>query len=461
MQRHGKNGPSEIENLDELAIPPPVEEHNQTSWPSTTERPNTDPHHDPNVQHDSEADEYDPSYEFENLDELKAPSPVQNPQSERLQGYLEDRQHSISARSEPVQGPTSPERSRRDGQPVPKHEAPASSWPSHLSRGTKSSPRVRHGQASRFATELYTISHLIFFSILGTLARLGLQALTFYPGAPVQTGVLWPNVAGSLILGFLLEDRKLFNTGSVHLSSSPTPVLPPNPHNDEERTRPAPPSSAQLKLQYTTPKKAVPLYIGLSAGFCGSLTSFSSFIRDAFLALANALPTPISHTSPAPIDPASTVPRNGGYSFMALLAVLITTVALCLSALIAGAHLAIATQEYTPSIPADRFARKLIDRGIVFLAWASWLGAIVMAIWPPDRADGGGGGPAYHGGPEHWRGKAVFAIVFAPLGCLLRFYVSVHLNSSKIAPSFPLGTFAINVLGTALEGVFYDLQHLE
>src|SRR5438034_4208652 len=35
---------------------------------------------------------------------------------------------------------------------------------------------------SSFATKLYTVSHLIFFSILGTLARIGLQALTHYPG---------------------------------------------------------------------------------------------------------------------------------------------------------------------------------------------------------------------------------------------------------------------------------------
>ncbi|KIV81269.1 hypothetical protein PV11_03466 [Exophiala sideris] len=49
----------------------------------------------------------------------------------------------------------------------------------------------------RRATEIYIVAHLIFFSILGTLARLGLEAITQYPRAPVLTPVLWANVGGT------------------------------------------------------------------------------------------------------------------------------------------------------------------------------------------------------------------------------------------------------------------------
>ncbi|KAL2012037.1 hypothetical protein VTN00DRAFT_4755 [Thermoascus crustaceus] len=63
-----------------------------------------------------------------------------------------------------------------------------------------------------FLTKLYTVSHLIFFSVVGTLARLAIEALTFYPGAPVTTSVLWANVSGSFIMGFLSEDRELFRS---------------------------------------------------------------------------------------------------------------------------------------------------------------------------------------------------------------------------------------------------------
>ena len=57
---------------------------------------------------------------------------------------------------------------------------------------------------------MYTVSYLILFSILGTLARLGLQALAAFPGAPITTPIVWANFAGCLIMGFLAEDRKLF-----------------------------------------------------------------------------------------------------------------------------------------------------------------------------------------------------------------------------------------------------------
>ncbi|CAG8413107.1 unnamed protein product [Penicillium salamii] len=274
---------------------------------------------------------------------------------------------------------------------------------------------------SKHATHLYTVSYLILFSLLGTLARLGLQALTFYTGAPVVTGVLWANVCGSLVMGFLSEDKNLFR---------------------EEWGEPKTEADADTAAQnHKAVKKTIPLYIGLTTGFCGCCTSFSSFIRDVFLALANALPDP---SLPSGVAIAS---RNGGYSFMALVAVILMTVSLSLSALIFGAHLALALSRYTPAVPFA-FMRRFGDRVVVVLAWGCWLGAVFLAIWPPDR----------HDELDVWRGRAVFALVFAPLGCLLRFYVSLSLNSR--VPAFPMGTFAVNVFGTIIEGVCYDLQHV-
>jgi len=78
-----------------------------------------------------------------------------------------------------------------------------------------------------------------------------------------------------------------------------------------------------------------------------------------------------------------------------------------------------------------------------------------MAVWPPDRPGGPSGRSARR--QETWRGEAIFALVFAPLGCLLRFYASTHLNGRIV--SFPLGTFAVNVFGTVILGMCYDLQH--
>ena len=391
--------PDDFDNIDEITAPCPIESPHEERKQGYLE--------DRNAGSSSD----------DNLDEIAAPSPVENPQNEREQGYLEDR------------GSGSPPTDEK----VEKDDI---------------SPR-RH-RASKLATEIYTISYLVVFSMMGTLSRLGLQALTFYPGAPVQTGLLWANVGGSLIMGFLSEDRKLFR------EEWGTPSSPKQAKGHDEEKGKLLQRSPSAGQRHAAVKKTMPLYIGLATGFCGSFTSFSSFMRDCFFALSNALQVPISHPSTAPISEILNVQRNAGYSFMAVLAVLIVTIGLSLGALQLGAHLALGLEPFTPSIPF-LFARKVVDRAAVLLALACWLGALFMAIWPPDRP----GGPVSSNGSwaqEKWRGQALFALVFAPPGCLLRFYASLHLNG-KIK-SFPLGTFAVNIFGTMMEAIFLDLQRV-
>ncbi|KAF1831908.1 hypothetical protein BDW02DRAFT_571562 [Decorospora gaudefroyi] len=289
------------------------------------------------------------------------------------------------------------------------------------------SQRTPH--ASKAATELYTISYLIFFSIFGTLTRLGLQALTFYPGAPVTTSVLWANVTGTLIMGFLSQDRRLFASEWGERPTEP-PDLPAAAH----------------KARHSKVKKTIPLYIGLATGFCGSCTSFSSFTRDIFLSLSNDLQSPINHPYPPGITPpaiTTTVPRPTGASVMAVSATIILTLCTCLCALKLGAHLAQLLHRLTPTLPF-RLTRRFLDPLFVFLGAGVWIAAIILSIFAPQPA---------------WRGQALFACVFAPVGCLLRFYLSLYLNA--IYPAFPLGTFTVNIFGTAVLGMAFDLQHVQ
>jgi fluoride exporter len=79
-----------------------------------------------------------------------------------------------------------------------------------------------------------------------------------------------------------------------------------------------------------------------------------------------------------------------------------------------------------------------------------------MCIWPPDRPGGSSGKPSWS--QESWRGQALFASAFAPVGCLTRFYISLWLN--PVSPSFPLGTFVVNIFGTVVEAMSFDLQHV-
>lgn len=300
----------------------------------------------------------------------------------------------------------------------------------HQSWGTSKAKRM-----SAMLTELYTISFLVFFAIWGTLARLGLQSLTFYPGAPVVFSELWANVAGCFVMGFLSEDMQLFReewgSSGGGASTAQPEDHPAERHADLEKQRD--------KKSHGKVKKTIPLYVGLTTGFCGCLTSFSSFARDVFLGMSNDLKAPTYHPTTAP---STLVHRDAGYSVMALLAVIFTTVALCFCALKTGAHLAVAMDHVTPTLPF-RFTRRAIDPLFVVLGFGSWIGAIVMVAMPPHNA---------------WRGQALFACVFAPLGCLARYYISLLLNAK--APSFPLGTFACNVFGTAVLGMAYDLQRV-
>ncbi|KAK3340342.1 CrcB-like protein-domain-containing protein [Neurospora tetraspora] len=308
----------------------------------------------------------------------------------------------------------------------------------------------RQQKVSRLATELYTISYLIFFSLLGTLARLGLQALTSsYPQSPIIFPSIWPNFAGCVVMGFLAEDRMLFRASDWGQQSTTAPK--PKKDDDDEETGGSVPAEkadidpAAAKKAHLSLKKTIPLYIGLATGFCGSFTSFSSFIRDIFLALSNDLAA--HDTTP--------VSRNGGYSFLALLSVGITTISLSLAGLFLGAHLAIAFSplftRFSLTLPYT-FVSRILDRLAVLLGFGCWLGAVLLSIFPPDR----------HSIPneseERWRGSATFALVFAPLGCLLRFYASAHLNGRL--PSFPLGTFVVNMFGTAVLGMAWDLAHM-
>lgn len=283
---------------------------------------------------------------------------------------------------------------------------------------------AKHG-VRRLPTELYVVGHLVFFSILGTLSRLGVEAINTYSHAPVDSPVLWANVGGSLFFGFLAEDRRLFKEEwGTHLDSWSFKPLQDSPTQGS--------MSSEMAKKHLKVKKSIPLYIGLSTGFCGSFTSFSTFIRDAFLALGGQLGSVFG--------PGTKTSANAGYRFEAVLAIIIVHVACSLGALKFGAHLALATQKALPTLPF-RLIRCWLDPTIVVLGLGCWLGAVVLAIWPPHDA---------------WRGQVVFSLVFAPVGCLFRFYLSKHLNPRK--PSFPLGTFSVNISGTAALGICFIIQ---
>ena len=426
--------PANYSNLDEEAVPPPIENPDdkatygrQSALEDTVResRTSSKPPREAKVSDrpQSARKRRNVPHGSQDLTEIAAPPPIQKSLDDEAAPAFGHEQYLEDAKGQ---------KEGADDSSLPFQQK---SPEDYLSR------RDQDSQVPKYLTELYAISYLIFFAIFGTLARLGVQWITFYPGAPIVTPVIWANFAGSLIMGFLSEDQALFrDRSSTDLSNG----VPNN--NQRRRSKIGEDLDEMAKAEHSKRKKTIPLYIGFSTGFCGSFTSFSSFARDFFLALSNKLPCPITHPHPGLTIayPASTISRNGGYSFEAFLHVVITTLALSLGGLIAGAQIAIFLDPITPRIHGS-FIRKFVDRLMVPLAFGCWLGAVVLAIWPPQSH-------------ETWRGEVLFAIVFAPMGCLLRFYASAHLNG--LVPSFPLGTFAVNMLGTAVEGMCFDIQHV-
>lgn len=335
------------------------------------------------------------------LDELAAPAPDENPDGENVY-----RHRSLeSARRQPDS----------EGVEQEKDEA---------------------GTASNRLTQLYVVSYLIFFSILGVLARIGLQALTVYPDALIANTDLWANFGGCLVIGLLREDRMLFRRhwrreleNAQHASNSSS-------DNTSRETGPARVKDT-AKAALATVKGGIPAYIGLTVGFCGSFTSFASVCRDSFLAMSNSLNTAVDPTGMTSSLRSS---RPAGDSVMAVLAVLILEVGLSTTGLQVGAHLATALARPAEKLPTWSLSG-MMDPLVVLLGPGCWLGAVLLTVWP---------------GHDAWRGQVLFALVFAPVGCILRFLLSVRMN--KLIRSFPLGTFTANVCGTCILGLAYDVQ---
>jgi fluoride exporter len=240
----------------------------------------------------------------------------------------------------------------------------------------------------------------------------------------------------ALVLGFLVEDRQLFQ----HHQEKPA-THPDDTEDSSRRNRAS--NAGSTRQTPLAAKKTIPLYIGLAIGFCGSSKSFSSWMGDEFSALANHLRTPpMDHPTTASHNTSaySTSSRSAGYSFMAVLAIGVITLTLSVASLKIGAHVAILIDPENVHISSR--VRRFLGSVIMPLGYGSCIEVAIIASSPPQ---------------DSWREKAIFATVFAPLGCLLRFYASLKLNG--IFVSFPIGTFAVNMIGTAIYGLAYDVQH--
>ncbi|KAI7860389.1 CrcB-like protein-domain-containing protein [Circinella umbellata] len=177
----------------------------------------------------------------------------------------------------------------------------------------------------------------------------------------------------------------------------------------------------------------LPIHVGLSTGLCGSITTFSSWQLDIFKAFSN-------------YDAAA---HYRGYNILAAISQLLVTLAMSLNGLVFGYHIGqllshlpfIHSNTLSEIIPHGFSIRHLNrhDVLIVIIGTLSWMGVILAAALT-----------------THQR-SLTLACVFAPLGALLRWHLSV-LNTRVWKGHFFFGTFAANMIGTLVLAVVTLLQ---
>ena len=330
------------------------------------------------------------------------------------------------------------------------------------------------------------LGYLTVFSILGTLARIGLEKLTFYPGAPVSTSVLWANFTGCFIIGLLSCGSQL----AKHNSS-----LAQRQHTGLNRYG----HSEKIRGTANSTKFTSSLYIGLTTGFCGSLTSFSALMHDAFLSISNDMPG-LGSDMGIFVNDEIRAATNGGlsrsafYSILAVLATLIINAALSIGAFVGGQHLAGGLSSALPMLSKIVIGTRNTSKGrkgniihiaVVLIGALSW-SIIIISIALSTTLNI----------PANTRTTILFPLAFAPPGCLLRYSLSKlnrpfqrrirefspkgttivnqtrfsygsprsrtlwqRFSSSKLVSTVCLGTLIANLLGTLIFSLSWDFQH--
>lgn len=227
-------------------------------------------------------------------------------------------------------------------------------------------------------------------AVWGVLARRGLTALTDYPGSYLG-GVVWANFTACFVMGMAVNSDKLWE---LLVDDSEPDVM-------------------------FAAKGSIPLYVGITTGFCGTCSSFSSFILEAFNKAANTLPATYEYP-------------NHAYGIMEALSVVLAHIGISVSGFHAGRHLGGAVD--VVSLAKSKYV--LVETATTAVGIAAYVVAIVLTITQKSGT---------------WR-LWTFLCVFAPWGAMLRYLMSKRLNAW--VPNFPAGTFAANILGCVLLAVF-------
>ncbi|KAK4705181.1 fluoride exporter, partial [Phenoliferia sp. Uapishka_3] len=253
-------------------------------------------------------------------------------------------------------------------------------------RSTTPSSKLRETRDARLL-KAATYSLLTFATFWGVLARLGLEWIGKFADGQVFA-LIWPQIGGCVVMGFVTDRKRGIE------------------------------------------KSYVPLFVALGTGFCGSLTTFSSWMYETFEAFAN-LESGLNS-------------RFRG--FLSGVAILIITLAASNSALRIGVQLSTflprrkSLQYHTKHSPRKSSTLLQDHAFAILLGPLFYIGAILLLIL----------------GPHSWRSRATFATVLGPPGTILRYELSRIFNAHN--PRFPLGTLTANSFAVLIFAITAILQ---
>lgn len=251
----------------------------------------------------------------------------------------------------------------------------------------------------------YFILHLMFtfFGMTGSLVRIGLERLTTFPGSSYG-GVLWANFTGCLIMGYCVRSTRLFG-----------PLLD---------------GSARRMTRSYTGIGEIPLYVGLTTGFCGSVTSFSSFISQLFELSARQPSFATSDIEPF---------RNPGYGVMVWLSYTTISLGVSVAGFLLGRHFARAVDKSYQVGTWAAHHEAILEAIICITGGAGYIACVILTIVEPSW--------------RYW----TFSLLFAPWGVFARFWISRFLN--PISSKFMVGTFTLNFLAVIILSIMILLQY--
>ncbi|OBA13689.1 uncharacterized protein OGAPODRAFT_95839 [Ogataea polymorpha] len=247
---------------------------------------------------------------------------------------------------------------------------------------------------------------LVFWSILGFMAREGLTKLTFYsnsyinPNYKLSGSCIWSNFTACLLIALVNQYDQGWQT--------------------------------LLAEEKTQTKKSLVIYTALTTGFIGSFSSFSALVMEI---LAKTLDILNVHNK---------LP-NHGYGVMEFFSVIFTQMGVSMIGYHLGSDLASFLTRFGDSwgLGHRKFIKVVHNFELLtmVLGVIVWIANLVLCCTLHNH--------------HFWKKSWSFGIVFAPFGCFGRY----HLSKLNALSWFPIGTFITNVTASTLLAILYLLIH--